>query len=186
MHRPAVLAALAALSAVLAVSGMVACAPTPAGTVTLPAATGAGPTTTSATPARPDGSAAHPLPWGATYTGQGVAITLAAPVTYHPSDSAFVDKPTGRDVTVKVAVANKGTDSFSPLTDLSVDGTAGSTAVQDVEDDANGVGSPSAQILPGHSLSWRQGFGVPTSAHDLTVSLTIGFTGSAIYYAGSI
>jgi hypothetical protein len=180
----------AALSGVAIIGMLAACSTAPTGTVSLPTAAAA--TTVAAkavpakkaVPARPDGSASQPLPWGATYHDQSMDITLAAPVAYTPSESAFEQTATGRDVTVTVTLVNRSSAAITPETDLNIQGTSGTAAAGDVED--NSIGAPSSPVLPGHTIKWRQGLSVPKSATDLQLAVALGFGGTNLYYSGSL
>lgn len=134
----------------------------------------------------PDGSAAHPLPWGATYHGQNLDVTVSKPTAYKPSDTAMVDDSMPRTVAVTVTVANHSAQSVNPMSDLTITGTAGSTQAGDVEDSENNVGEPTADVLPGHTLAWKQAFGVPKAATDLVVDLSIGYGSQTLYFTGAL
>lgn len=180
---------LAVVALAVTAVGLAACSATtttagaPA-SVSLPSAAAAVHTAPAAD--KPDGSAAHPLPWGATYHGQNFDVTVSAPSKYTPSDSAFVDGSSPRAVAVTVTVVNHSDKSLNPMGDLSITGTAGTAEAQDVEDSANNVDEPTADLLPGHTLSWKQAFGIPKTATDLAVDISIGFGAQTLYFTGPL
>jgi hypothetical protein len=140
--------------AALGVVALAACS-----TPSTPGPTAAGSTpTSSATPAAAavDGSADHPLAFGATWGNDSqIRITLGAPAPYTPSPSAFI--PGGRaaravalDVTIVVPA---GLGKAFPAMLLTTQATAGTAQAQSIEDVGNGVGTPTASVLPGKSLT---------------------------------
>lgn len=178
------LLAAAATLATLALAGCAATTDTSTGAA--PAAPAAAAATTHAAPAATaDGSATHPFAYGVTHHGKSLDVTVSAPKRFTPSENAFTEgKGTAYEVTI--TLADHADQAFSPLGELIVSATAGDAEAQDIEDSDQNIGQPEASVLPGHSLSWKQGFSVPADAHDLTLSIgTIAGDGS-IYYTGPL
>lgn len=133
--------------------------------------------------AKPDGSATHPYPFGATHHGQSLNTTLSTPKGFVPSDTAFDDGAKGSAVEFTITMSNHANQAFNPLQDLAVKATAGDSEATEIDDPANNIGEPDADLLPGHTLTWKHAFIVPTTAKDLTVAVgTVGNDG-AIYYS---
>lgn len=178
------------VGAALLLAALAACSSTTPDTRTAAPQTG---TTTAAAAAvaaapaaAPDGSAAHPFTWGSTHHGKSLDFTISAPKIFHPSDTAFSGDATGKAVYVTITMSDHASIAFNPMADLVVSGTGGQSEAQELDDPANGIGEPSADILPGKTLKWKHAFVVPTAAKDLTVS--VGTTGNAggVYYAGPV
>jgi hypothetical protein len=68
-----------------------------------------------------------------------------------------------------------------------VQATAGDAQVQQIQDTANSIGSPTASIPPGKSLKWRVAFGLPAAPSDFTVQVgTLAVGSQTIYFTGKI
>jgi hypothetical protein len=150
-----------------------------------PAAPAATTHAAAAAPAAADGSAAHPFTYGATHHGKSLDVTVSAPKRFTPSENAFTTG-SGSAYEVTITIADHANQAFSPLGELIVSATAGNAEAGDIEDTDQNIGQPEANVLPGHSLSWKQGFQVATGAHDLTLTVgTIAGDGS-LYYSGPL
>lgn len=172
----------------IAVLGLLTACSTPSSTP--PAAGGSSSTTSSAAPvaAVADGSAAHPLAFGQTWAPPGkLSVTVGAPAAYKPSSSAFV--PGGaaaRAVAMDVTVINTDKAQPVPAMTLSLQATAGSTQAQEIQDSGQNVGTPTATILPGKTLTWKVAFAVPVAGGEFTVGVGTVFGGETIYFTGKI
>jgi hypothetical protein len=134
-----------------------------------------------------DGTPSHPFAFGATHHGQSLDVTISAPHAFTPSDTAFTDAKGGKAVYVTITLSNHSPNqSINPLGEVTINASAGTSAVEDVEDDANGVGEPESDILPGHTLTWKHGFNIPTDAKDLTVTIGTLAADGGINYTGPI
>lgn len=146
----------------------------------------------SATPAAAaaDGSAAHPLAFGQTWNPPGkMAITIGAPAPYTPSDSAF--NPAGnsaRAVVMDVSVTvPSSAPAAVPAMVISIQATAGDKQVQQIQDTANDIGSPTASIAPGKTLKWKVAFGLSSTKGELTVQVGALVSGAQdIYFTGTV
>jgi hypothetical protein len=179
---------LAAGALVLVLGTLAACTGAPSSSTA-----GAGPvspTTTSATPtqAAADGSAGHPLAFGQTWQPPGkMKISIGAPSDYKPSSSAFaLSGKTPRAVVVDVSVTNTpDAPAAVPAMVITVQATAGDQQAQEIEDSANGVGSPTASIAPGKTLTWRVAFGLPAAKGEFTVQVGALGGGQNVYFTGT-
>jgi hypothetical protein len=158
---------------------------TSAGSSTLPTGT----TTSAQAQAAADGSAAHPLAFGQTWGNDSqIKVTLGAPAPYTPSGSAFIPggsaaRAIALDVTIAVP-ASLG--KAFPAMLLTTQATAGSAQAQSIEDVGNNVGRPSANVLPGKSLTWRIAFAVPAGPSDFTCTVSTAIGGQDVYFTGKI
>jgi hypothetical protein len=125
------------------------------------------------------------LQLGTTYVGSTLSIGLSRAVAYAPSNTATGARPTGRAVTVNVALTNRATTPL-PLASLDIQATSGDLADGDITDPTNNVGTATATVLPGRSLVWQIAFALPASVRDITIEIspadgnqTLAFTGSA-------
>lgn len=148
-----------------------------------------GPAPSSAVSTAADGSAGHPLAFGQTWgTDSQIKITLGAPAPYTPSPSAFVPgagvaRSVALDVTIVVPTS---IGQAFPAMLLTTKATAGSTEAQSIEDVGNNVGTPTASVLPGKSLTWRIAFGVPAGPSDFTCTVSTAIGGQNVYFTGKI
>jgi hypothetical protein len=177
-------ATIAAVGAGLLLTGCMPVATTftstpPSGQATTPAAV----TTAQA------GSAANPLQFGGQWASKVLAITVTAPEPYTPSPNQFLRRP-ARCVTITITVTNKSTSQPLNAMAVIVQANAAGAQAESVVDTAANVGSPTSDILPGKSLTWREAFGVPQAAAGTTdfevqVSSMTDVMGTA-YFAGKI
>lgn len=135
----------------------------------------------------PDGTAAHPATWGQQYNGASLSTALGAPAPYTPSRMAFIggakiERAVGLDITV----TNNSPDKPMPTMALNTQGTSGGAQAEKIHDSGGGIDSPTADILPGKSLSWKIAFSVPKDATELTVQLSSLGGGKTIYFAGKL
>lgn len=126
------------------------------------------------------------VPLGGSYKGPTLSIGLSKPTAYTPSESAMVTQQTGRAVAFNLSVTDNATAQSFPAMALSYQATSGSTQDQSIEDSANNVGSSTATILPGHSLTWAIAFSVPKDATDITVQVSSIGGGKTIVFAGKL
>lgn len=144
----------------------------------------------SATPAQAaaDGTAGHPFAFGQTWQPSGkMKISVGAPTPYTPSSSAVaLGGKTPRAVAVSVSVTNVPDGPPVPGMVITVQATAGDQQVQEIEDSAQNVGSPTASILPGKTLTWKVAFGAPAGAADFTVVVGALGGGTDVYFTGKI
>lgn len=167
---------------------MLAACSTP--TATQPAgATSAATSSAAPVAAAADGSAAHPLAFGQTWgTDSQIKITLGAPAPYTPSSSAFIPSgSTARAVAFDVTIAIPASlDKAFPSMLLTIQTTAGDKQAQSIEDVGNNVGSPTANVPPGKSLTWRVAYAVPAGPNDFTAQVSTAIGGSDVYFTGKI
>lgn len=159
--RPIILSVL--LAAVLALTG---CAQT-GGTTTSrdePAA---------AAPAVEAPSSVAVTPLGGTFTyDDGVALTVAAPASFTPSQyAAGATHP--NNVTITFTVANNGAETLELLAMPEV--TSGGVAGESITDLSNETVTlepfgGNADVLPGQSFSWTMAYSL-ADASDVTVSI---------------
>lgn len=129
----------------------------------------------------PDGSALHPLPFGATSLG-GIDMTVSAPTTYHPSDSAYEEPKMPRAIVMTVTVVNH-TENAVAIMDLLDSATANDTSASQITD--TGVGDDvTASALPGHTLKYKIAYGIPSNTTDLSVTIQTALTST--YWQGSV
>ena len=181
---------LTTAAALLLILGVLSACSVPASSTT----SGTAPASSTSAPAKPaevvgDGTADHPLAFGQTWgTDKQIRITLGAPAPYTPSASAFT--PGGaaaRAVALSVTITTPADlGKAFPAMLLTTQATAGGTQAQSIEDVGNNVGSPTASVLPGKSLSWRVAFGVPAGASDITVQVSTAIGGQPVFFAGKI
>jgi hypothetical protein len=69
---------------------------------------------------------------------------------------------------------------------LTVQATAGNAQAQSIEDVGNNVGRPSANVLPGKSLTWRIAFAAPAGPSDFTCAVSTAIGGQDVYFTGKI
>ncbi|HEX5401483.1 MAG TPA: hypothetical protein VFX16_04190 [Pseudonocardiaceae bacterium] len=175
-----------AAAAALALLGLAGCSATTTGAAT----TSQLATTAAATPAHvapaastPDGSASRPYPFGATHHGQSLDLTVSKPKSFVPSDTAFADGAKGSAVEFTITMSNHANQAFNPLQELTVKATAGDSEASEIDDSANHIGEPDADLLPGHTLTWQHAVIVPSAARDLTVAIGTIAGDGAIYYS---
>ncbi|MGY1666989.1 hypothetical protein [Geodermatophilus sp. SYSU D00696] len=128
-----------------------------------------------ATSEEPPSAAVNPR-FGQTYTYEnGLAVTVAPPQPYTPSDSAAVGEPAPPSFVVfDVTVANGTQANYDPATFMATM-QSGTTEGQQVYDSANGIGgTPSTTLLPGRESTFRLAFGA-THPNDLVLEVTPGF-----------
>lgn len=177
--------------ALIAVLGVVALAACSTSSTPGPAAAAGTPTASSATPAAAaaDGTADHPLAFGATWGNDSqIRITLGAPAPYTPSPSAFIPSGTAAravvlDVTIVVPT---GLGKAFPAMLLTTQATVGAAQAQSIEDVGNGVGTPTASVLPGKSLTWKVAFAVPAAPSDFTVQVSTAIGGQPVFFTGKV
>lgn len=180
----------ALLLAGIAALGLLAACSTPS--ATSPAAGSAtAAATSSATPAAAaaDGTATHPLAFGQTWgTDQQIKVTLGAPAPYTPSSSAFIPGgATARAVAFDVTIAiPTSIDKAFPAMLLTVKTTAGDRQAQSIEDVGNNVGTPTANVPPGKSLTWRVAYAVPAGPNEFTAQVSTAIGGQDVYFTGKI
>jgi len=176
-----------ALIVAAAVAMLTAC--TTAGTT--PASSNTGTSSSSAAApaqAAADGSAGHPFAFGQTWQPPGkMKISVSTPAPYTPSSSAFaLGGSTPRAVVVEVSVTNVPDGPAVPAMVITVQATAGDRQAQQIEDSAQNVGSPTASIAPGKTLTWKAAFGAPAGAADFTVVVGALGGGQDVYFTGKI
>lgn len=121
------------------------------------------------------------LAWGETLTYEdGLAITVSQPTGYAPSEWAAGGDGFTSFVVLNITVTN-GTALPYEWFNLRVAATSGGAAASEVYDSAmDGQGmelgsTPSADLLPGQSVTYAVGYGVANTA-DLTVDVSAGYT----------
>jgi hypothetical protein len=150
------------------------------------------PMSTSSTPpppaaSAPDGTAAHPATWGQQYKGASLSTALGAPAPYTPSRMAFVGgAKIERAVALDITVTNGSKDQPMPSMALSIQGTSGGAQAEKIYDSGGGIDQPTADILPGKSLSWKVAFSVPKDATELTVQVSSLGGGKTVYFSGKL
>lgn len=126
------------------------------------------------------------VPLGGRYDGPTLSIALSKPVAYSPSSSAFVQQSTGRAVAFNISVSDNDKTQPFPAMALNIQATSGSTQDQAIEDSARSVGTSTATILPGHSLTYEIAFAVPQNATDITVQVASLGGGKTIVFSGNL
>jgi hypothetical protein len=100
----------------------------------------------------------------------GLTLTVTNDGSFTPDEWASVgDFPTYLSFTFTVTNGTSTTWDASAYAQITSAGTAG----DEVYDSDQGYGgAPSSPVLPGQSITWKQGFGV-TDPADLTMSVTV-------------
>ena len=135
----------------------------------------------SAEPEDPDAEPAPEAPVGGEtavfgetweYT-DGLAVTVAPPTPFEPSDSAFPSDGGAAHVLFEVTIANGSADPYEPLLVSSLQ--SGTSEGEQVFDSANGLeGPPSTTVLPGREVTFVIGYAV-ADPEDLVLQITPGF-----------
>ena len=112
-----------------------------------------------------------------------LAITVSAPTSFEPSDSAFPAEDAAAHVLFEVTIANGSEEPYEPLLISSLQ--SGSAEAAEVFDTANGLdGPPTTTVLPGREVTFNIGFGV-ADPEDLVLQLTPGFLYDEAIYVSS-
>jgi hypothetical protein len=146
------------------------------------------PTVATTTAAQKPGSAANPLPFGQTYTGESLNASISAPTPYEPTKNQFETRP-ARCVVVIVTITNMSKTTAVPAMMMNIQANAGGTQAEPVIDSAQNVGGATSDILPGKSLSWREAFGVsvaPVGQTEFMVQVSSMGGGVTVYFAGKV
>ena len=97
----------------------------------------------------------------------------------------MVQQQTGRAVAFDITVTDRDSAQSFPLMALNYQVTSGSTQDQEIQDSANNVGTSTATVLPGKTLTWKVAFSVPTNASDFTVAISSMGGGKTIIFSGT-
>lgn len=119
--------------------------------------------------------------FGETLSKDGVSVTVGAPTAFTPSSSAVAGSKLGAGPSTlfQVTVKNDSDRALNPF-GVSLKATSGDVQVEQVHDAENGILPPTADILPGKSLTWKAAFDVPPGkSMDLQVS--VNFTSLGVY-----
>lgn len=134
------------------------------------------------------GSAANPLPFGQTYTGESLNAAVSAPAPYVPTPNQFETRPP-RCVVVTVTITNTSKTTAVPAMVMNIQATAGGAQSEHVIDSAQNVGGATSDILPGKSLAWKEAFGVPqgpAGQTEFTVQVSSMSGGATVYFTGKV
>jgi hypothetical protein len=103
------------------------------------------------------------LTFGQSFTYEdGTVVTVAPPVPYQPSSTAFIAGGAARSVAMKVAITN-GTTKPLDLSGVGIQATAGEQAVEEVFDSEKGLhGPPPQTLLQGQRQTFTVAFGLPS------------------------
>ena len=148
-------------------------------------AAGSATTTTSSAPAAASSaspaSAKGPAKFGETLTKDAVSVTVGAPAAFTPSSSAAAGSKMGAGPSSLFQVTLKN-DSVRPISPFSVPlkVTSGGVQIEQVHDAENGVLPPTADILPGKSLTWKAAFEVPPS-ESMDMQVSVNFASFGVY-----
>ncbi|WP_435735289.1 hypothetical protein V5D56_10450 [Cellulosimicrobium sp. PMB13] len=127
-----------------------------------------------AAPANPVTSFGSTMEWE-----DGLTLTVTSDGPFTPREWASVGEfPTYLSFTFTVTNGTATTWTSSGYTQITSAGVAG----DEVYDSDQGYGgAPSAPVLPGQSISWKQGFGVNDPA-DLTMNVSVDFDHVDVVY----
>lgn len=130
--------------------------------------------TTESDSASPSPTEAAPQKFGTRFTYEdGLVVSVARPVIFHPSEYAAKEKAHAY-VVLKVTVINGTGKRYDPSvfnTSVQSSNVEGSS----VYDSENGLeGAPSTSVLPGRETTFKVAFGV-ADPKDLVVEVTPGF-----------
>jgi hypothetical protein len=133
------------------------------------------------TPTTPKPTTPSSYTFGETVTWEkGVEVTVSAPAAYKPSK--YVTVPSGTSpIVLTITLKNGGTEAFDPGL-VYTTASSGSSEAESIFDSAAGLtGGPSTKVLPGKTVTWKEGFAVLNPA-DVTVEITPGMSyDSAIF-----
>ncbi|MBO1759331.1 MULTISPECIES: DUF4352 domain-containing protein [unclassified Dermacoccus] len=155
---------------------------TPASSASSAAGEGTTPqTSSSATSTSSDEVNSKTKPFGSTFTwDDGVAITISKPQPFQPSPYAASDTKFKKFVIVDVTLKNGSKEPYNAMT-LTTTATSGDKQSDGAFDTEKGVDLPTADILPGKTLTWKQAYGVDATG-DLVIAVENGFGNAKGYY----
>lgn len=111
----------------------------------------------------------------------GLAVTVAAPQPFTPSDTAAGVTPGQQAATFAVTVTNGSQQNYDP-SEFIISVRSGQTEENQIFDTARGLeGSPSTAVLPGQSVTFPVGFTVSDPA-SVVVQVTPGFQYNAALF----
>jgi len=115
----------------------------------------------------------------------GVAVSLAVPTPYTPSENSFDPRDAAAYVAIDVTVTNGGTENYDPAT-LFLTAQSGDEPAEQVIDVRQDItGAPQTTVLPGRSVTFPVVFGVADPS-DLVVEVTPGFDYESAIFTGGV
>lgn len=138
-------------------------------------------TSSSSTSTSSDEGSSKTKPFGSTFTwDDGVAVTISKPRSFQPSPYAASDNKFKKFVVVDVTLKNGSKEPYNAMT-LTTTATSGDKQSDGVFDSEKGIDLPTADILPGKTLTWKQAYGVDDTG-DLVIAVDNGFGNATGYY----
>jgi hypothetical protein len=139
------------------------------------------PTTTTTSTTTTEAQSSNPT-FGETYEwDSGIAITVAPPVPFTPSESAVGGEGSPAYLQFDITITNGTDEPFDPalvLTTLQ----SGSVQAEQVYDSAQDFnGGPTTTVLPGRDIAYKVGFGV-TEPDDLVLEIAPDFDQDATFF----
>jgi hypothetical protein len=129
------------------------------------------------------------LQFGQEYTKDGITYTVGLPEVFTPGKAAMTTTKLPRAVKMTFKLTNN-TDKPLPAMGINIQGTGAGQQLEKIFDSEQNVGnSPTADVLPGQSIGYTVGFGVPAEPTELTVqvSATLSFSSDTkAYYVGKV
>lgn len=118
--------------------------------------------------------------FGKTMTWEdGLALTVTSDGTFTPGRWAATD-PFPAYTTFTFTVTNGTSTTWTPSAYANIT-SAGAEGDEVFDSDQGYGGGPSSPVLPGQTLTWKQGFGVQDPA-DLTLSVTVDYSHVDVVY----
>ena len=142
-------------------------------------------TTSSAAPvAASASSAAAAAKFGETLTKDGVSVTVGEPVAFTPAATSAAGGKMGAGPSslLQVTVVNGSDKPLNPW-GVSLKATSGDVQLNEVHDSENGVLAPTAEVLPGKTLTWKVAFESPPSK-PLDVQVGVNFARVGVFSKG--
>ena len=151
---------------------------------------GSATTTTTAAPvaaasASTTSVSSGPAKFGDTLSKDGYSVTVGAPAAFTPSATAAGSNGMGAGPSsvFQVTVKNGSAKVLNPF-GVFLKATSGDAQVGKVFDSGQGIEDPTADILPGKSLTWRVVFEAPPSK-PLDVQASVNFVNLGVFSSGS-
>lgn len=108
-------------------------------------------------------------------------ITISAPQPYTPSDTGIVSGDWDEFVVFDVTETNDGTEPA--MSGWVIQATTGEAEAERIFDSAQGVSSPTVDVMPGKSISYKMAFGRTAGAEFVLTAGTLAGWDKA-YYQG--
>lgn len=175
---------LVVLATIAVAAGLTACGEQ-SGTISDPTTEATTEVTTEAAAEETTEAAAEPTnpTFGQTWTwDDGLAVSVSAPAEYAATEYAAGTVDGQSNIAFTVTVTN-GTDEDISALFMTVEVVSGGKEGSEIFDTEGGSDIPTADILPGETLSWTQAFSVADPA-DIRVSVenALDFSSDAVHF----